>query len=497
MIRHKIKIERSIWGAERPRSLSKKDRVCQKIIDYGILGLLIFCPLPAGSVNEWSILVIQLTVLLMLGAYYLMKAKPRGNNRVEPSMRWSKYLFFAFFLFLLLQLLPMPKILISVLSSNTISFQNAYSYDFQSMKFLSLSIIPFHSLRQGLELLSYFLLGFLIVKTVTKRDQIKRIITVLVAMGVFQALYGLFELYNKNPRILFYQKIHGLDSATGTFVNRNHFSGYLEMIIPLAIGLVIARIDLFSMVGLSWRLKLVKLSDKKISSHLILSVGIILMSIGVIFSKSRSGIFVLVFSFILIFGLSVLYFETTKRQAIWTRRFLVALFLVIVFISLQVGINAALERFAMDKPLSEGRPTYWANTLKIFSQYPIFGTGLGTFTSLYPDSGIDGNSYRLYHAHNDYLEYLTELGVIGMTLLLGGICYVLVNSFLTWRVRRHPEVKGIALGGIVSVVCMLVHSLTDFNLHIPANMLLFSVILSLTVVTAHYKRGKGNKNPKM
>ena len=117
----------------------------------------------------------------------------------------------------------------------------------------------------------------------------------LIVMGVFQALYGMFELYSKNPRILFYEKIYGLDSVTGTFVNRNHFSGYLEMIIPLTVGLVIARIDLFSLSGLKWRDKLLRLSEKRPTINLLIIAGIIVMALAVIFSKSRSGNNILIF----------------------------------------------------------------------------------------------------------------------------------------------------------------------------------------------------------
>jgi len=55
---------------------TKRDRICSKIIEYGILGVLIFSPLPAASVYEWSILVIEMAVFMMLGAYVLMKYKP-------------------------------------------------------------------------------------------------------------------------------------------------------------------------------------------------------------------------------------------------------------------------------------------------------------------------------------------------------------------------------------------------------------------------------------
>ena len=67
---------------------------------------------------------------------------------------------------------------------------------------------------------------------------------------------------------------------------------------------------------------------------------------------------------------------------------------------------------------------------------------------------------------------------------------MLVFSFLMWKVRRHPDVRGLALGGMVAVVAMLLHSITDFNLHIPANMMLFAVVLSLTIATAFYRRSK-------
>ena len=208
MSRHKIKIERSSWRLGKGSNLSKKDKICRKIIEYGILGLLIFSPLPAGSVNEWSILMIQLTVLVMLVAYYLLKKKPRQHDQLDHSMSWPKYFFFVFFLLLLIQVIPLPKFIIGIISPDTFSFKNTFSFDFQSMKFLSLSIIPAHTLREGLELISYFLLGFLIVKTVTKRDQIKKIFYVLIAVGIFEAIYGLFELYNNNPRILFYKKVY-------------------------------------------------------------------------------------------------------------------------------------------------------------------------------------------------------------------------------------------------------------------------------------------------
>jgi len=470
------------------KECKKRDVVCRKIIEYGILGLIVFSPLPAASVYEWSILVIQLTVLFMLAAYFVMKEKPQTNKLLSFSMKWPGILFVSLFIFIFIQVIPLPEFLVKIISPNVYSFQKNFFPDFLNTKFMSLSLIHSHTLKQGLELLSYFLLGFLIIKTVTERRQIMRIFSVLIAMGVFEAFYGMFELYNKNPRILFYKKIHYLDSVTGTFVNRNHLSGFLEMIIPLTIGLIIARINLFSLRGMRWRRKLLQLSEKGLSTNLLISLSIIVMAVAIIFSRSRSGIFLLIFTLLLFFELTTLYLGRSEEQKKWIKNFLKVVFLFIIFISLYIGIGGMVERFTLDKLLQEERPIHWKNTIGIFADYPLFGTGLGTFPSLYPDMEKGGQLMRISHAHNDYLEYLSELGLIGMILLLGGILYMVINSFLVWRERKHPEMKGLALGGIISIICIMLHSITDFNLHIPANMLLFSVVLSLTVTAAFYKK---------
>jgi O-antigen ligase len=288
--------------------------------------------------------------------------------------------------------------------------------------------------------------------------------------------------------------MYGLDSVSGTFVNRNHFAGYMEMVIPLVIGLVIAKADLFSLMNLRWKDRILRLSEKGLSLSILLSVSVVVMAIAVVFSKSRSGVFLILFAFILFFGMIVLFFKRSEDQKKLTRNFIAGMFIVIIFVSLYVGVDATIERFALDKLLREGRPTYWAKTAELFADYPLFGTGLGTFPSLYPDKEAGGTLIRLYHAHNDYLEYFSELGIVGMVLLLGGILCILVKSFIVWKGRRHPEVKGLGLGGIIAVICILIHSLTDFNLHIPANMLLFSLVLSLTIVVVFFKRGEANNS---
>ncbi len=492
MIRSKISAHITYLGRE-DRFLAGRDKICRRLIEYGLLGLIIFSPLPAASVHEWAILVIQISALILLASYILMEEKPQINEALSRRLKWPRYLIIGLFVFFFAQIVPIPKLLIKIISPNVYKFQMQYSPEFAKTKFMSLSLIPSYTLREGLEILSYFIIGFLIIKTVTRNQQIKRIFSVLIVMGVFEAFYGLFELSSGNPRILFYQKTYQLGSVTGTFVNRNHLSGYLEMIIPLAIGLIFARANVFSFSGLRWKERLLLLSEKGLAANLLLGCSVIVMSIAIIFSESRSGIAILIFTFVLFFVLSAYHFSFREYQKKWLKYFLCVSLIIIIFISLFKGIGATIERFSLDELLIEGRPKFWGSTLRIFADFPFFGSGLGTFGSLFPDFMVDEKPIRIYHAHNDYLEYLSELGVFGFILLLSVIIILLFFIFSSWQQRRHPEVKGLALGGFVALINILIHSFTDFNLHIPANMLLFFIVLSLTLVAAYYQKSEKSK----
>jgi O-antigen ligase len=277
--------------------------------------------------------------------------------------------------------------------------------------------------------------------------------------------------------------------VTGTFVNRSHLSGYLEMIVPLAVGLLIARMNLFSFGAKGLKEKFVLMMSQGAAGNALIAAGAVVMSLGIVFSNSRSGLVVLVFSFFLFTGLSVLAFGRVGYRELWTRNVIRVTVAVILVMALSIGIGSTIQRFGLDNLLHEDRPLYWANAAGIVGHFPLFGTGLGTFASAYPAFETQGGPEMLLtHAHNDYLEYLSELGIAGSLLFFGLIFYLAIRAFLAWKSRRNPEVKGLALGGLVSVFGMGVHAVTDFNLHVPANMLLFAVVLSLTFVASFHRK---------
>jgi len=462
-----------------------RDLVLGRILEYGLLALIIFSPLPVGSVNEWSLLAIELTVVMMAAACLLLGERPSLHPDLEGGMRWPRYAFIGLILFVALQSLPLPGGLVKLVSPGVWDFRRRFAPGVGKTYWMSLSLAPGETLRTGLEIVTFILLGWLIIRTVTRRHHIRRILVVLTALGSFEALYGLYELTTKTPRILFYKKIFSPGAATGTFVNGSHYAGYLEMIIPLTIGLVLARVDFFALGGQGLRDKLVSIGTRRLVENVALTLAVVVMSVAVLLSRSRAGLSVLVVVFLILLEGVTLHFSRIRVRRLWLRNFLLVTFGLTTAAALYVGVGATVRRFALDNLLQDNRPVFWAGTVRMIADHPWTGTGLGTFALVYPAYELSGAPQLfLAHAHNDYLEYLAELGAVGFCLLVGGVLYLAARAFLAWRVRRDPQVKALGLGLLASLAGIMIHSLTDFNLHIPANTLLFVIVLGLAIVTA-------------
>jgi O-antigen ligase len=471
------------------RELSRFDRTARAVIEAGILALVVFSPLPAGSVEGWAVLVLELATAVLAAIYFAMSRPPRVNAHLSPKLRYPGLAFAGFFLlFIPFQLLPLPKSIAGLLSPRGLALRETYVPRFAEIKSASLSMAPSRTVQDALLLLACVLAGFLVVRVFVHRRQIVRLMAVIVASGVFQALFGLFQLTRSHPSLLFYPKMHHLDSVSGTFVNRNHFSGYLELVIPLALGLLFSRIDLLSMPGMKWRRRLAALASRGAALNVLLTIGFLFMALGILKSNSRSGAVLFGLTFLLFAELIILTFGRMKLRRSWLLRSLKAAVVLVTLIALYAGVESMVGRFSIDNLLQDGRPRYWTTIMRVIKDFPLFGTGLGTFGlsfEAYETLGLQG---MFDHAHNDYLEYLSELGVVGFAVLFAGILFILVDAFLVWFKRRHLEARSLAMGSLVSAVIILLHSLTDFNLQIPATMFLFAVVLGLAWSTAYYQK---------
>ena len=126
--------------------------------------------------------------------------------------------------------------------------------------------------------------------------------------------------------------------------------------------------------------------------------------------------------------------------------------------------------------------------MKILDDYPLFGTGGGTFyTAFTRYRGQDIDAYY-DHVHNDYVQYLTETGLIGGALFGLLVVISVVCAILAQARRRDPLARGVAFGVLMGVTAIGIHSTVDFNLQIPANAFLFMILLALGWVSLYLNR---------
>jgi len=164
-----------------------------------------------------------------------------------------------------------------------------------------------------------------------------------------------------------------------------------------------------------------------------------------------------------------------------------------------LGIGPTLERFATFQSLEVNearRLAMMKDSWRIFLDHPWLGTGLGTLQSVYPryESLYDGKVVN--HAHNDYVEVLAETGVPGALCCLLFIALLFQSALARLRSSRGPLDFALRAGALVACAGLLVHSMVDFNLHIPSNTVLFllqAVLASSAISPAQEQVGVTNR----
>jgi O-antigen ligase len=143
-----------------------------------------------------------------------------------------------------------------------------------------------------------------------------------------------------------------------------------------------------------------------------------------------------------------------------------------------IGIQKVFQRFAsaqaVDVTMGK-RASMRRDTWKIFQDHPVIGTGLGTIQLVFPPYESNYDNKVVNHSHNDYLEALAETGVVGGLCCVWFLGVLFKDSISGLRELESSFGASLNLAGLVGCSGLLMHSLVDFNLHIPANALLFFV----------------------
>jgi tetratricopeptide (TPR) repeat protein len=269
----------------------------------------------------------------------------------------------------------------------------------------------------------------------------------------------------------------------GPYINRNHFAGYQAMAIILGLGLLLTQpVRARREEALLWRHRLLHWFGFLSPGRLLLTFALSLMTGAMIMAASRGGVLSL---FSALLGLGLLLHQHQLRLH---RRIVLTLSLMaMVGMGLWLGTAPLMKRFEqLTANAWAGRLPAFHAAWEISKDFPLVGIGYEAFPVVSARyQPVNDINQRFVHVHNDYLQLLAETGWMGAGLLVGGMLFLVRAIVLKWRTRRDPFVQTMAAAGLAALVSIGLHSLVDFNLHIPANALLFTTVLALTFACAH------------
>ncbi|OQW92953.1 MAG: hypothetical protein BWK79_13685 [Beggiatoa sp. IS2] len=454
-------------------------------IFVGFLILIVWLPLPDASnqVWAWAIMEIAIFTLMLLWLwkylFYHVQLTPVFYQATPVLIIWCLWL-----IYITWQWLPIPYSWLKIFSPQAANWHTLSLPENSLPSTASLSVDPHATLVAWLQSVSYFVLFILTLLLIHRRTRLRQLAYTLVFSGLFQAIYGSLMTLSKLEWGFFQSKVFGIGVATGTFVNRNHLAGYLEMCLAIGIGLLIAQLG--QTTESTWRQRLRSLLSWLLSGKMRLRLALVIMVIALVLTRSRMGN-VAFFSSLLIAGtIGLLLSRHATRSTVILLTSLIVIDLVIV--GTWFGIDEVAYRLQQTTLITEVRDEVDINLLPYWRDYIWTGSGLGTFFAVFPNYQEHNVEGYFDHAHNDYLEFGAETGIIGL-LLVGSIVILSLSVALLAQYRRHdPLCRGIAFSTTMAIIALLVHSSVDFNLQIPANAATFVIILALAWISSYLSR---------
>jgi O-antigen ligase len=417
-----------------------------KFLRVGVCALLVFGVLAHGGVEDWARMVLECGAALLLVAWAVRVYARREEQIVVPPL-----------------LLPLGALLLVVVFQWA-AFRTEWAY----------------GTRTELQLLlTDIIVLFLTAQAFRTMEDWKQFVWFAMFFGFLVSTFGILQHLTFNGKIYWLREMRFGGIPFGPYANRNHFAAFAELLIPIS---------------------LVPLLLGKVRRERLFVVGLftVLQIAALLLSASRGG----VVSFGVEFAVLVVWLALRRPDG----KLLLAGGAILAIVALLIswiGIRQITQRFSamQSLELSTGkRASMRADTYKIFLDHPILGTGLGTIEAVFPpyDTLYDGKIVN--HSHNDYLEALAETGILGGLCCLWFLGALFAQAIPLVRPAQRSFASIVQFSALLGCIGFLVHSSVDFNLHIPANAMLFFILAFLATANiapappaeVHLRSRRGN-----
>jgi O-antigen ligase len=396
-----------------------------KFLRLGLCALISFAVLAHGGVEDWALAVLETGVAFL---FLIWASRFYFNEQEQPVF----------------SPLLLPLALFFLVGLGQWFFRTTAS--------------PYNTRIELMLLLATLLFLFLCVQVFCTLQDWRSFVWFGMGLGFLISVFGILQHLTFNGKLYWVRELTYGGIPFGPYVNRNHFAGLMELLIPLALVPLV----------------LGKVRRERLAVVTLFAV----MPIAALFlSASRGGIV----SFFVQFALLI--YLLLRRRGLAKRLLAVsAVLLAALLIVTWLGIGRILQRFSSFQSLEvtgSKRAAMRKGAWHIFLDHPVSGTGLGTLQIVYPPYETLYDAKVVNHAHNDYLEALAETGALGGLCCAWFLGVLLLKSLELFRLRDFSFPGALQLSGIVACAGFLVHALVDFNFHIPSNLWLFLLMAHL------------------
>ena len=430
-----------------------------------------------GAVYQWAYIPL-LTAAAATGAYGWWSSPPRHR---QPA-RGVLVALLAVACVVAIQLIPLPAAWLASVSPATDRVARQFDLPYAAAQAATgtarhpISIAPAATLKG----LTFFLALSALLAGATAmmpRVRVKWLIRRIAGLGLAMALFGIVQRGTFNGKLYWvWTPINTAGNAFGSFVNRNHFAGWMLMAAALTAGYVCSlMVEHGPRRHLSWRQRIASMSSSDANRLLFASCALAVMVLSIVWTLSRSGIT----AFAVATGLLTMLVSARFRGR---RRIVTVTFLLIVvaFAISWKGFDTVYDWFSRTSTL-EWRFALWRDTVAIARDFPWFGTGLNTYgvsTLVYP---MSDPSRHVVEAHNDYVQILSEGGIV---LAIAAAFVVLQAARAIRAAFAQPQTASlywVRTGATLGLIAIAIQELTDFSLQIPGNAVLFVLLAAIAM----------------
>lgn len=431
--------------------------------------LLAAAPLMRGGNRQVALIVLEALALAFLAAMATGLHRWRGGLTLRSGL--LAFVCLSPLWLALVYLTPLPAALWNTLAGRGeyAGFLHGAGIAQPNMQALSLSPdATVVSLLAGLPMVAAFIAGSL-----CSPRQLRTVFIVVAVMAAVQTLFGLLQIAGGRTSALLLGAQPG--RPVGTFANPNHFGNYIAM--GLVAYLCVARMareDRIPAAGA--RPGGMRDPHAEARRKVSWAAGAAFLVVGIIISLSRGALLAAMATAVAALLLAAV---VRGRSGSWRKWALIGLGVVVAAAAL-VGVDAVLERFERAAAAADLRTLQLQTTLEGVAAFWPWGAGWGTYAAVYPRFQPPGLVGMAEYTHHDYAQMLFEGGIFALLLMAAFAALAAERGVrlargvvARGRLRRHEVPMAICGLGLLG---FLLHSLVEFNMHIPANAIVAALL---------------------